>query len=456
MLRSLIAGQGGVLETALQVETADSLLLTGVRIGVPELPGVWMFDLNWVRLTEADDGSIDVELPEIIETRSSSQDGTGIFGVLSTSGQNGRFTADETGMNLSLSGALLQISDGLQDRRTGDVIHVQESSRNWSLTVDAPVVESNDLTASFTAQEHIITETAEGGTVFAQLGVHDGIEIGYQGQFRDIFNAFDDLSDIRNHSRWVNADSLKGVLQLTGGAQLAFDSGDVHLSVRSSAETFKVSLQLGGTATQVIAGGFVQDSFQFSELRSEMELGLVPIGDSIRVSLRIGLSDLEVNPELIAMFAASSAAVSDGDHPPGHFRFEGSLEVPVEHVAEAHLDQRRLVETPENFVVVINSLHLSLLGAEMIVSGEISGSVGDGLEPVPLPFGEIRGELKNVKAMIEYLNSLGAITNEGRLGMAIVLGIGRAKGDDHYSYEIQFAGDNGITVNGVTFLSGIR
>ena len=452
-IRTLVADQGGRFEVATVIDTGSLVLLSQVRISAASSAGSWAVAPGWIRLSDNEDGTVTVRLPPTIAIENTRRDTFDGYGALLLSDTEGAVFKGESGITFDLAGSLMQVAVSGMDLQFVLDRHEQISFQEWRITaVEDLAAQGVPLSVTASARQLNTGVYAGDGSGFEEISLNDVI-IDFWGKTKNVIDLFKDPFGRASLSARIRFDSANILTDLDpdGGIDLAIRTGAVDLGYRSRPQNKSAALRVEDAVLQTIIAGSVYDSFEFEALDTTLKVRDDTARRVTTLATETDVSGFAINPEMFVLLGAEDTMLSEaGELPLGRLVVEGSVEMPSTQARQI-LDGREAVfEAPALLSWRLDRGYLEFLGATLAARGGVDHLIGMGLRDGTRPVGKLHAEIGGLKRLTEWLRSVGLLTRELHLLMRFVIGIGRSGGNDQLGYEISFAGDDGISVNGLS------
>ncbi len=452
-IRTLITDQGGRFEVATAIDTGSLVLLSQVRISAASSAGSWAVAPDWIRLSDNEDGTVTVRLPSAIAIENTRRDTFDGYGVLLLSDTEGAVSKDESGIALDLAGSLMQVAVSGMDLQFVLDRHEQISFQEWRIkAVGDLTAQGAPLAVSATARQLNTGVYAGDGSGFEEISLND-VSIDFWGKTKNVIDLFKDpfgQASLRARIRFDSGNILTE-LDPDGGIDLAIRTGAVDLDYRSQPQNKSAALRVEDAVLQTIIAGSVYDSLEFEALDTALKVRDDTARQTTTLATETDLSGFEINAEMFALLGAEDELLSEaGEFPLGRLVVEGSIEMPSTQARQILDGKEAVFETPALLSWRLDRGYLEFLGATLAARGGVDHMMGIGLWDGMRPVGSLHAEIGGLKRLTDWLRSVGLLTRESHLMMRFVIGIGRSDGNDKLRYEISFAGDDGISVNGLS------
>ena len=449
-IQSWLAAQGGRFEADSVSEGPGGFKLKKVRIGSKEDRETVSLVLDWLNLAARDDGAVAIELPEKIVFVHGERIGSFGDRQIEIPGLGGAVAENGTGLSLTLSGPDFLAKAAGKNPLTDDAEQQQFSLRNWR--VDAELEEGSGdapLQLTFVAEEmkSVIAGDAVGSTAASAaeprasfFGTTDQLFDGQYGQFG--------LSPTRYSlsfasANWVAEDTVGG------GPGFGLSAGPADFGYSSDADEVEVDAAVDEIAVFLVLPGRVLQAVQLSEFKAEAAAFDRRENDRVAFSLRLAVPEVVVNRDLLAAVGADRALPPDATRLlTGKLVLDHTVEVPGEQGRQILDGQQMSFDAPGRASFWLHELWLEFFGIKLTGHGEINQLMGTS-EPIgDHAFGELQLEFEGIGEKLDLAAENGFIPLDMQLFLKGLAAMGEAIDDDRLGYTFEFAGEDGIFLNG--------
>ena len=452
-IRALVSEQGGRFDVATVIDTGSLVLLSQVRISAASSAGSWTVAPDWIRLSDNADGTVTVKLPSAIAIENTRRETFDGYGALLLSDFEGAVSKGESDITLDLAGSLMQVAVSGIDLQFVLDRHEQISFQEWRIkAVGELEAQGAPLSATVSARQLNTGVFAGDGSGFEEISLNN-VVIDFWGKAKNVVDLFKDQfgqASLRAKIRFDSANILTG-LDSDSGIDLAIRTGPVEIDYRSRPQNKSAALRVADSVLQTIIAGGVYDSVEFEALDTTLEVQDDVSRRTTTLSTKTDLSGFKINADMFALLGAEEKLLSEaGELPLGRLVVEGSVRMPSLQAHQILDGEEAVFESPALLSWRLDRGHLEFLGATMAARGGVDHLIGIGLQDGMRPVGSLYAEIGGLKKLAELLRSVGLLTRESHLLMRFVIGLGKRNGKDQLGYQITLAGEDGITVNGLS------
>ena len=449
-LQAWLDSQGGRLEADSISEEPGEVKLNQVRIDLAKDRQAGSLFLDWLNFVAVDGGGVAIELPDRIVVGFVDGDGSLDHHQLEIPGISGSVSESRTGLSLTLSGPHYQGIGNNQNPLSGHDEQAYFSLRNWR--IDAELEERSGkapLQAAFAAEilEAGISGEDTGSTDFSL----DEPRASFAGPMDQLFGGNSDpFGQNPAHTKFSFAAAVAISGDTAGdGPGIGFSTGPSDFGYSTDAGELEFVLQINNMAVLAVVPGNVQHAAQFSDFKVAAVIFERQERGTVEFSLRLAMPEVAVNPELFAVFGAGLELPHDAaDLLTGKLVIDSAFEVPRDQARQILNGQQMTFDAPGLVKWRLEELWLEFFGMSLTGHGEIEHLAG-----MPEPRGNsVRGslhtEFAGVGQRLDAAAKDGLIPLEMLLYLKALAAMGEEIGDDRLGYVFEFAGENGIFLNG--------
>ena len=453
-LRSMVTEQGAVLEVAEVVDTVNEVLLSEVRVGTREFPGNWQGTIEWVRLSQQNDGTVRINIPKIMTIENSLLGIHQSFGTLLVTGFLGEISKMDGGIRIVLSGERLQQFSGISadydnGTQTANNRQLQTQLHQWQAEIIPGQVEQS-IDANLAAQMlNVAVLDDDSSDIFR--GSFKEFRASHQGplgHFLDLASSPFGMDWFRTSVRftsgearyWASQHEDKTYIVRSGAFALDFNSRPNQISKTSKGSKLHI---------QTIVEGRIEDAFQIDSLELQNQITVLEDVQNTIIAVNANLSGVEINRHLIPPNNANQKAAK-GLFFPGSLILEGSVTIPSNRADELFVGKKPEFGDDEFAEWKLADLQVDFLGTTLTAQGGARQVFLENPKEKWRLIGQMVAYIDGLKGALETIKPLGTLSQTGETVLWMVTMAGQKESKDRLRYNITFNNDGSLTVNSFT------
>lgn len=449
-IQSWLAAQGGRFEADSVSVGPGWIKLKEVLISTRADQVAGSLVLDWLNFVERDDGSVAVELPEEIVFGHEEWFGSFGYRQMEIPGLGGTVSENGTGLSFTLSGADYRATAASENPLTGDAELQHFSLRNWR--VDADLEEgSGDAPLLFTLAAEELISGISGDAVGSTDASVAELRASFAGTMGQLFDGQGRAFGQSPAGFSLSFASANMVAEHTagGGPGYGLSTGPADFGYSSDADGMEFDVAVDEVAVLTVLPGRILHAVQLSEFITEAAVSDRKEDDTVVFSLRLVVPEFVINRDLLAAFSTGQALPPDAaDLLTGKLVIDNTVEIPGEQGRQFLDGQQVSFDTPGLVNWRLKELWIEFFGIMLIGHGEIEQLVG-----ISEPFGDhavgkLYVEFAGVGEMLGPVVESGLIPLEMQLFLKGLTAMGEEIDDDRLGYAFEFAGEDGIFLNG--------
>lgn len=453
-LQSMVTEQGAVLEVAEKVDTVNAVLLSEVRVEIRKFPGNWQGTIEWVRLSQQNDGTVRINIPEIMTVENSLLGVHQSFGTLLVTEFLGEISQIGGGIRIALSGERLQQFSGISANHDSGAQPVtarqlQTRLHQWRAEIIPDQVEQS-IDANLAAQMlNFVVLDGDSSDIFR--GSFKGFRAGHQGPL----GHFLDLASSPFGMNWFGTSVAftSGEARYTAGQHdgktYIVRSGAFALDFNSRPRQISKTIKGSKLNIQTTVSGRIEDVFQVDSLELQNQITVLEDVQNTRIALNANLSGVEINRHLMTPNNANQKAAS-GLFPPGRLILEGSVTIPSNRAEELFVGEKPEFGNDEFAEWKLTDLHVDFLNTTLTAQGGARQVFPENPKEKWRLMGQMVAHIDGLKGALETIKPLGTLSRTSKTVLWMVTMAGKKESKDRLRYNIKFNNDGSITVNSFT------
>jgi len=463
------ADEAGVaLTAAAEAREGDTLTLRGVAFAADTEDGTtFSGTLDQVSLTETDDGSVTVEMPESYPISVSGLDSGGtpseatltishpdLSLVMSDAAEGGTSTAFEAPV---LEVEVTELSDAeAPEDLEGRLTMTGLSGTSARTGGDVPQIDT-DIAVENTVAMLSGTDPETGGRFDFEMTFAD-IASRSSGTLTTLFAATEDLGTLIDQGFSTEGEGSVGEITFALSSEGTPESFDAEGSVASAsgsgridAERFAYDISYEGVSFNVSGSEIPlpQVTGGLGELRTRIALPSGPTEEAQPMAFTVALRDLTLGEEIWSLF--DPQGMLPRDPATAVVDLSGSIRFLADIFSEEAMETDEVPAEVEE--VALEEMRLALAGAELTGEGEMTldydaaGPFGPGS---PAPDGSFTFRLQGGQALLETLVRMGLLPEEQAMMVRMMTGMLARPGEepDTLVSDIEIRPDGTVLANG--------